>query len=110
MNSIVLFAHTPESEESISGTTGDRLTFERRETVYPGWIWCTDVLGNRAWVPEAFVSVSGETCVLVRDYDSRELAVSEGEVVRILEKESGWAWVVDDLDRRGWVPLECLAL
>jgi hypothetical protein len=107
---LVHHQHKPETKDFILGTTGVLLVYERRETIYPGWIWCTDEHGNHAWVPEAYVSVVGETCVLTRDYDSRELEVEVGEMVQVLETESGWAWVLNDEGRNGWVPLDCLIL
>jgi hypothetical protein len=107
--SIVIHTHNPESNDVISGTTGALFSFERRETIYPGWIWCTDDLGNQAWVPERFVSIIGETCTLIQNYESKELEVRKGDMVQIITKESGWAWVLDDEGQKGWVPLTCLA-
>jgi hypothetical protein len=108
MKFIVSTSHAPESTEFIKAKSGDKLLFERRETKYPGWIWCTDGHGNQAWVPEAYVSIISETCRLVRDYDSRELEVICGEHVRMLEEIAGWSRVVNSEAREGWVPMECL--
>lgn len=110
MKSRVLHPHAPAPGERISGKAGDILAFERRETTYPGWIWCPDDQGDQAWVPEAYVSIVGETCRLIRDYESRELEIGAGEVVRVLEAESGWAWVENEESVKGWVPLENLSL
>lgn len=108
METVVLHSHPAESKEFIAGRRGDILSFEARETTYPGWIWCTDEEGKGAWMPEAYLSLGRETCRLVRDYESRELEVKEGAVVHVLEEESGWAWIEDEKDRKGWVPLDCL--
>jgi hypothetical protein len=107
--SIVHRPHKPESKGFIEVKKGDILSFESRETIYPGWIWCTDAAGNQAWVPLAYVSIDGTTCKFIQDYSSRELEVKKGEVVRVLEEESGWVWVYLEDDLTGWIPLECLA-
>jgi hypothetical protein len=100
--------YRPESSDFIVGAVGDTFKFERRETMYPGWVWCFDGRGHRAWVPEAYLVITGETCRLIRDYDSRELELTSCETVHIIEQESGWARVINRKEQTGWVPLECL--
>ena len=39
----------------------------RRETEWPGWIWCTNDSGKSTWVPESWVQIDGDSCVLRRD-------------------------------------------
>jgi DNA-binding Lrp family transcriptional regulator len=107
--SSVIQAHRPESDEFIACSAGDIVEFERKETAFPGWIWCTDSSGSQAWVPEAYVSTSEDKCRFVREYISKELEVEEGEIVLTLEVVSGWALVLKEGDEKGWVPLSCLA-
>ncbi len=109
LKSKVIHPHKPESDEVVSCSEGDIVAFQRKESSFLGWIWCTDDHGRQAWVPEAYVSISGENCRFVRDYNSRELEAQEGETVSILEVVSGWAWVLNERDEKGWVPLKCLA-
>lgn len=45
---------------------------------------------------------------MLRDYDSIELEIDVGDKIDVIEIVSGWAWVKDSRNRRGWVPLECL--
>ena len=104
----VITAHSPDPGDVMSVAGGDRLGFERRPTPYRGWIWCTTPGGASAWVPEAWVSIEGDTCIMRRDYVSRELEIFEGDAVTSLITESGWAWVRNDRGEEGWVPLECL--
>ena len=87
---------------------GDSVRFERRPTEWEGWVWCTDQRGTDGWVPERWVSVKGNTCTLLREYMSIELNVRKGDVLSVLEEESGWAWVLDSRNRNGWVPLRCI--
>lgn len=108
MKYLVIRRHHPESSEILATSSGDELNYERKDTTYPGWIWCTDNRGTQAWVPEAFVSFKGNVCCMVRDYISRELELEEGDKVELLAIESGWAWVLESNDEMGWIPLDNL--
>ena len=78
---------------------------QRGETEWSGWIWCTDSSGRTAWVPDAWVEIEADSCVMKRDYNAVELAVEVGEVLTVEFQESGWAWATEE---SGWVPLENL--
>jgi hypothetical protein len=109
MKALVAKDHIPDPTGSIITSSGDVLAFERKPTLYPGWIWCTDSDGNQAWAPEEYVTLIGDTCRFVRGYDSRELEIQQGTVVELLDQTSGWAWVRDSQNRLGWIPLDCLS-
>jgi len=47
---------------------------------------------------------------LTKDYDGREVPLTVGEDVEVLEVDSGWAWVRKNDETEGWVPLENLSL
>ncbi len=100
--------HAPDSTDVLSVKAGARLEFERRPTEWDGWIWCTSRDGSSAWVPESWTALEGGSCVMKRDYVSRELAVARGEEVTVETTESGWARVTTPGVDGGWVPLECL--
>ncbi len=87
---------------------GDRLSFERKETEFAGWIWCTNDSGKEAWVPENWVDIEGDSCVMKRDYNAIELSVETDEVLTIELEESDWAWATKEGGQSGWVPLENL--
>jgi hypothetical protein len=101
-------AHDAPSCKVLRLKAGDLLRFERRPTEWEGWIWCIDREGIEGWVPEKWVSVEGDSCAALREYESVELGVSRGEVLTVLETESGWAWAVNSRNESGWVPLRCL--
>jgi len=61
--------------------------------------------GEPRWVPENWVEIEGEQCVLRRDYTATELSVEEGETVTVLLMESGWGWATKNGGQSGWVPL-----
>jgi hypothetical protein len=108
LHATVINAHRPASGPVMYAQKGDLLSFERRPSEYEGWVWCEDDHGVEAWVPESWITVSGEGCRLDRDYVSRELTVEPGERVTYIEQESGWVWVIKDKGLQGWVPLSCL--
>jgi hypothetical protein len=100
--------HQPEFSDILQANTGEVLKFERRPTEYPGWIWCTNAQAVQAWVPTNWVSIEGDECRMNRDYVSKELRLAVGEIVNVLEIESGWAWVSKDENEVGWVPMAYL--
>ena len=100
--------HEPDSGDLLNLRKGACLEFERRPTEWEGWIWCKSPEGASGWVPEAWVTVEGRNCIMLRDYVSRELKVEVGEVVEGQLIESGWAWVRTGDGVEGWVPVECL--
>lgn len=93
----------------LNGRRGERLKFERRETEWEGWLWCTSSSGRSGWVPESWLDLEDETGVLRRDYDAVELTVTPGEVLTASQFESGWAWATRENGERGWVPLDRLS-
>ena len=99
--------------EPFTARRGERLAWERRPSPWPGWIWARPERGaagktREGWVPEAWVRMEGETCVLLRDYHGRELTVEAGETVMADFEESGWIWGSTGRGEAGWVPLDHL--
>ena len=105
---VAISNHNPEVADVLHVLNGDELSFERRKTIYPGWIWCTDGNGTQAWVPEAFVTIDGSNCRMNRTYISQEIVIEVGEVIDVIETESAWAWVCNREGQYGWIPVECL--
>ena len=101
-------SHEPEEITILVGAKGDRLTYERKPSVYLGWIWCTAASGIAAWLQESWVEIHGDYCFLLKDYNSRELPVQSDDLVAVEFEESGWAWVHSSKYGTGWVPLDCL--
>jgi hypothetical protein len=98
---------TPYSDPLIA-RKGERLGFERRESEWEGWLWCTGTSGQSSWVPESWVQIQGSFCVLTRDYNAAELSVGTGQTIHAEYLESGWAWATTDSGASGWVPLSHL--
>jgi len=89
---------------------GEKLTAEKKESEWRGWLWCTDSKGISGWVPEVYLRVDGDTAVMLNDYDATELTVRPGDRLTILKEEGGWYLCLDADGRRGWVPMENVEL
>jgi len=59
-------------------------------------------------VPEKWVEIDGDSCVMKRDYNATELSVEVGEVVTVEFEQSGWVWAAKEGGESGWVPLDNL--
>jgi len=84
---------------------GVAVTLRRRDSEWDGWTWCSTADDSSCWIPDSWLEVTGDSAVLIRDYDSTELTVNEGQPLRIELEESGWAWARAEDGSRGWVPL-----
>jgi len=108
MTHTVTKAYTSAYPDPITAKRGDRLVFERRESEWPGWIWCIASGGAAGWIPESWVVIDGDDCVMQRDYTAVELTVAQGDVVTVVRKEAGWAWARNESGEEGWLPLDRL--
>jgi len=102
----VIKAYESESPDPLKVRAGDRLRYERRQTQWPGWIWCTSETGKCGWVPEAWVEIEGDSCVMKRDYEAVELSVNTCDILEEILIESGWLLAKDANGNHGWVPHE----
>lgn len=87
---------------------GDILRLGVCDEEYPGWVLATSSDGKSGWCPEEYLDAVGNSGTARRDYTSRELSVSEGERVALVERVAGWGWVAAGPGREGWVPLRHL--
>jgi|SRR5712692_1612417 len=103
------------SHEALTGSTacltmsvGEEFKVVRRDDEWPGWVFCEGPGGGQGWVPEKYVTISGEKGIAEQGYVARELSAFEGEKVRVERLESGWAWVTSMTDETGWIPVSNL--
>lgn len=74
------------------------------------WLWCIAASGKEGWVPASFIEYTGEQGIAQHNYSALELTVEVGEILAILNAESGWYWVENKRGEQGWVPLTCCQL
>lgn len=103
--------HSPENQSEWQVLAGEIIHYERKPTIYAGWLWCTNSRGDSAWAPEGWVMIlDSEYCRFIRDYDASELIIEIGQILEGDTIESGWVLVSDKRKKNGWVPLECLEI
>lgn len=100
--------HKTEFHVPLIAVKGEIVQGEKRETEYEGWLWCQNKDGLNAWVPETHLEKTSDSgqYKFLKDYNSKELNVEEGQEVIALEEDSGWIWVRTTLGEEGWIPLE----
>ncbi len=108
MKARVVKAYQSDYTEPWYMVVGERLQIGERDSDWEGWVWCTNSDGQSRWVPENFIEPHGDSCTALRDYESTELNVQIGEVLKMGETESGWTWCTKVDGQSGWVPLACL--
>lgn len=108
MKCVVNKAHVPSFDYQVQLGRGEILQCKAKKTDSAGWIWCTNSCGESCWIPEQWVEIQGTRGVLQREYNSKELAVSEGDIIQVHFIESAWAWVTKDKKETGWIPEACL--
>jgi hypothetical protein len=104
----VIADHDAAYPEPLTLRAGERVRYERRETEWKGWLWCTSDAGMTGGVPDAWLELDGPVAVARRDYCARELTVRPGTVLTGSLIESGWLWVTTEAGATGWVPLSVL--
>jgi hypothetical protein len=109
MNYIVIKVHKPDTDITLHLKTGDFLMWRDRPSLYNGWTWCQASIGKSGWIPKNWLEFDGDTCRLLKDYDSTELTVKPGDELQEILTESGWLYAVLQDGRRGWVPLDCVS-
>ena len=104
----VIADHDAAYPDPITLRAGDRVCYERRESQWEGWLWCTSDSGAAGWVPESWLTLADASAVARRDYSARELTVQAGMSVAGSLIESGWIWATSEAGASGWVPLRVL--
>ena len=99
--------HKSEFPVPLIAKKGEIVEDQERKTEGEGWLWCRNTSGVHAWVPKAFIEPMSESrhYQFLKDYNSRELTIDDGQEVIVLNEESGWAWVRTPLGDEGWIPL-----
>jgi hypothetical protein len=111
MHVTVSQAHKTSYQAPLELSAGAQVLCMERVSEWPGWIWCRseEASGSQGalegWIPEAFLARRGTTGTLTRDYSAYELTAQTGEVLEVLEEESGWYWCRNQDGKLGWIPI-----
>jgi uncharacterized protein YgiM (DUF1202 family) len=108
---LVVASYETQYPDPLTMNVGDELKIvKRKDDEWPGWVFCESQSGKQGWVPENNITINGDSAVARQSYVAREVTVVEGEIVRIENLESGWAWVTNMTNETGWVPLKNLKI
>jgi SH3 domain len=108
---LVIAVYETQYPDPLTMDVGDDLKIVKTmDDEWPGWVFCESKSGKRGWVPESGIKIDGDSATAQKSYVAREVTVMEGEIVRIENVESGWAWVTNMTDQTGWVPLKNLKI
>ncbi|WP_221584873.1 SH3 domain-containing protein [Microbacterium sp. G2-8] len=90
---------------------GDAVRVGERDDEWPAFVFASAEKGE-GWVPERILDGARPDAVVREAYDTQELAVRSGDIVRLLhdDAESGWSWCRDALGDEGWIPHRALDL
>jgi SH3-like domain-containing protein len=86
---------------------GASVRVERPDEENPSWWWCVADDGRAGWVPGTILDPApkaGATARVQRQYSARELSVTQGEPLVVLEEFVDWLLVRNAAGARGWVP------
>jgi len=103
-------AYTSAYPDPITFDKGDKLLVGKRDTEWPGWMWCEAPNGTSGWVPEQFIEFDNDSARAVCDYTARELTAKIGDHITVHKTINGWAWGELSTGETGWLPLRNLTL
>lgn len=106
----VIKAHQSNYPRPISFKRGDRLLVGKADSDYPGWVWVKLDGGNQGWAPKQYIKTTDNCSTALTDYTATELDINMGEELELVEQLNGWAWVKNQYQQCGWVPLNSIAI
>jgi SH3-like domain-containing protein len=99
--------YTAQYPDPIDVPAGARVRVERPDEENPSWWWCVADDGRAGWVPENILDpapTAGASARVRQSYSARELSVTKGEPLVVLEEFTGWLLVRNGAGAQGWVP------
>lgn len=109
---VVIKPHKSDDSEPLMMTTGEVVKGQEKKTEWEGWLWCRNSHGRTGWIPKNYLQRHPKKpgyYSALRDYNAKELNVNMGQIVYIVNEESGWALVKTASQNEGWVPLRNLS-
>ena len=100
----VIKPHVAEYPNPLKLTRGQKVDLKEHSAEWPGWIYAKIEDGNAGWIHESYLDIKGAQGTVGRDYDATELTVNAGEILKILDRKSGWCLCQRDSGEIGWVP------
>ena len=102
----VIKDHKPKYSDPLTVKARETLSVKQRDTQWPAYLWCVNRIGKGGWVPEDYLSLSGDKAVANCDYSAAELNADLGELITVEIEAGGWFWCRNQSGRCGWIPAE----
>jgi len=99
--------HRPPDRPALRVAPGDDVAVGELDDEWPAFRWCESG-GVGGWVPDRHLRrLGGGRAVVVRAYDTTELAADPGDDLEVVERddESGWLRCRDAHGAEGWIPV-----
>ena len=107
---IVIKEYITPFSDPLKVKKGEILELTDKKSEWSGWIWCINKEGKRGWVPENYISISKNTCMMLCDYDATELTAKNNNKLVIIKEVSEWYWCKNEKGVHGWIPKENVKL
>ena len=97
-------------EDAICLKAMDAVTVVRQDDEWPEFFWCINSQNKEGWVPQSYFFKEGEIAHMLKDYSAKELTVSQGEELVLIDSLGGWFWAENKNGEQGWLPEKCVSL
>ena len=105
---VVIERHKTNYSDPIELKKGEKVKVGRKfeeDPEWDGWVWCILESGEERWVPEQYLSVTGNEGIITKYYSAKELSIPENEEILVLDILNGWAWSQTSSGEYGWIPM-----
>ncbi|GAB5559084.1 MAG: hypothetical protein SynsKO_07310 [Synoicihabitans sp.] len=105
-----LSSHKCSFEQAPKVTAEEWVIYRESDAKNPGWFKGVTDAGIEGYFPLSWfeLDTNASRATALRDYDARELTVEAGELLAVIERESGWVRVLNASEEIGWVPAACV--
>ena len=100
--------HKASFLDALIAEIGDKVKVGSEDPEMPGWYWCEDKRGMKAWIPKTHLDLEDNEAVFNQPYNSIEHTAEKGEIVQYLGESLGWIECLDKKWRYGWIPSDKL--
>ncbi|MDD4052682.1 MAG: SH3 domain-containing protein [candidate division Zixibacteria bacterium] len=108
---LVVSPHSSSYLDPLMVRLGENVRIVAKTSEWPGWIWCVNSGNKGGWVPEKYIMRKDDrNGVILTDFSTAELSVTEQEEILVAREESGWFWCMNQQGDSGWVPAQCIQI
>ncbi|ALN93186.1 MULTISPECIES: SH3 domain-containing protein [Lysobacter] len=112
MRALVVADYRTRHHDPIRFEAGEIVQLGERDDEWPAFVWTRVADGRAGWAPcDLLRPLDAGRAEALCGYDARELDVSVGQSLRLLDELGGWWWAQREHDgAQGWVPARHLRI